>query len=131
MTTPTRVASRHTLSTTSANPNRQKAADSGITWRFRAEFIENVVGNDYHTPSVFAVLCSESPSFLNTHIRTKCRATIRDIRDMVKTRVNQGENGQYKVTVPKGIADALELDGKRLEWTIRSGSKLEAKIVDD
>lgn len=50
---------------------------------------------------------------------------------MVKTRVSQGANGQYKVTVPKGIADALDLDGKRVEWSVVSGSKLEAKIVDD
>ena len=30
---------------------------------------------------------------------------------MPKTRVSQGANGQYKVTVPKGIAEAMDLDG--------------------
>jgi hypothetical protein len=34
---------------------------------------------------------------------------------MTKTRVSQGSNGQYKVTIPKGVADAMDLEGKRLE----------------
>ena len=50
---------------------------------------------------------------------------------MPKTRVNQGANGQYKVTVPKGIAEAMNLDGKRLDWEIKSGSKLEVSIIDE
>lgn len=51
---------------------------------------------------------------------------------MTKTTVNQGENGQYKTTVPSDLGDAFDLDGKRLEW--RQGSarnKLEVVIVDD
>jgi hypothetical protein len=50
---------------------------------------------------------------------------------MAKTRVSQGANGQYKVTIPKGLADAMNLEGKRLEWEVKSGSALEAKIVDE
>jgi len=50
---------------------------------------------------------------------------------MPKTRVSQGSNGQYKVTVPKGVAEAMNLDGKRLEWKVKSGSTLEAKVVDE
>lgn len=47
---------------------------------------------------------------------------------MPKTRVNRGANGQYKVTVPQGLGEALDLDGKRLEWTVKSGTKLELTI---
>lgn len=50
---------------------------------------------------------------------------------MAKTRVSQGANGQYKVTIPKGLAEAMRLDGKRLEWSIKSGKSLEVTIVDE
>ncbi|MBX0322929.1 hypothetical protein EGH21_07800 [Halomicroarcula sp. F13] len=50
---------------------------------------------------------------------------------MPKTRVSQGSNGQYKVTVPKGVAEAMQLDGKRLDWKVKSGSTLEVTIVDE
>jgi hypothetical protein len=51
---------------------------------------------------------------------------------MTKTTVNQGDNGQYKTTIPKDIGDMFELDGKKVEW--RRGSarnKLEVVIVDE
>jgi len=50
---------------------------------------------------------------------------------MTETTVHQGENGQYKVTVPKDIGDMFGLDGATVEW--RRGSarnKLEVVIVD-
>lgn len=50
---------------------------------------------------------------------------------MVKTNVSRGKNGQYKVTVPKGIGEAMNLNGKRFEWEIKSGSRLEVKVVDE
>lgn len=50
---------------------------------------------------------------------------------MPKTRVSQGANGQYKVTVPKGIAEAMDLDGKRLDWKVKSGSTLEVTVSDE
>ena len=50
---------------------------------------------------------------------------------MAKTRVSQGANGQYKVTVPKGLAEAMGLGGKRLEWEVQSASKLEVTVCDE
>ena len=50
---------------------------------------------------------------------------------MSKTRVSQSANGQYKVTVPKGLAEAMELDEKRLDWKVKSGSSLEVTVVDE
>lgn len=47
------------------------------------------------------------------------------------TIVNQGENGQYKVTVPKALGDALNLDGEKVEWDIHSGSALIMRKADD
>lgn len=48
---------------------------------------------------------------------------------MTKTNVNQGKNGQYKVTIPRDLGDGFELDGDALEWRAVSGNKLEATIV--
>lgn len=48
-----------------------------------------------------------------------------------KTTVHQGENGQYKVTIPKALGDAMSLDGVQVEWDIAAGNKLELKKSDD
>jgi hypothetical protein len=50
---------------------------------------------------------------------------------MAKTRVNQGANGQYKVTIPKGVADAMELGGERLVWKVKSATTLEVTVSDE
>lgn len=41
------------------------------------------------------------------------------------------ERTQYRTTVPKGLAEAFLLDGKKLEWEVESGSKLKVTIIDD
>jgi hypothetical protein len=53
------------------------------------------------------------------------------IPETTKTTVHQGENGQYKTTIPKPIADGLKLKDQKVEWRIKSGNKLEAKILDE
>ena len=53
------------------------------------------------------------------------------MRRMVKTTVTKGSNGQYKVTIPKGIADAMELDCQKIKWKVKSGNTLEVTIVDE
>jgi hypothetical protein len=50
---------------------------------------------------------------------------------MSKTTVNLASNGQYRTTVPKDLADALELDGKKLDWRLKSGNTFEVSIVDE
>ena len=43
-----------------------------------------------------------------------------------KTTVNKTSNGQYRTTVPKAIAEARELDGKKLAWfTTTDGFRIE------
>jgi len=79
----------------------------------------------------FSAVCSRNRGFSYSSIKTKFSANISTIRHMVKTRVNQASNGQYRTTVPKGIADALDLKDKRLEWSVKSGNKLEVKIHDE
>lgn len=49
---------------------------------------------------------------------------------MAKTNVSKGANGQYKVTIPKGLAEAMDLDGETLEWKVKSSSALEVRVVD-
>lgn len=48
-----------------------------------------------------------------------------------KSTVNQGSNGQFRTTVPKGLAEGFELDGKKLRWTVESSNALRVEIVDD
>ncbi|WP_224333515.1 hypothetical protein [Haloprofundus halobius] len=48
-----------------------------------------------------------------------------------QTRVSQGKNGQYKVTIPKAFADSLDLDGRTVEWNLASASKLTMEVVED
>ena len=47
-----------------------------------------------------------------------------------KTTVNQGESGQYQVTIPKALGDAMDLDGEKVEWDVHSADALIARRVD-
>ncbi|WP_049909037.1 hypothetical protein [Halorubrum saccharovorum] len=38
---------------------------------------------------------------------------------------------QYRMTVPKGLAESFDLEGKKLNWEVASGNKFELTIVDD
>jgi len=48
-----------------------------------------------------------------------------------KTTVNQNDEGQYQVTVPKALGDALDLAGQKVEWKIDSGSALRMEVSDE
>jgi hypothetical protein len=50
---------------------------------------------------------------------------------VTKTTVSKGTNGQYKVTVPKDLGDGFNLDGKELDWRVKSGTTMEVTIVDE
>ena len=58
---------------------------------------------------------------------------------MAKTKVTkteyEGSDGdqvvQYRTTVPKSLVEAMDLDGKSLDWKVKSGNSLELRIVDD
>lgn len=47
------------------------------------------------------------------------------------TTVSQNSNGQYQVTIPKALADALELADEPVTWSIESGSKLGLEKTDE
>lgn len=47
------------------------------------------------------------------------------------TRVSQNSNGQYQVTVPKAMGDALSLAGEEVEWGIESSTKLSLEKADE
>lgn len=38
---------------------------------------------------------------------------------------------QYRTTVPKGLAESFDLEGKKLNWEVASGNKFELTIVDN
>lgn len=37
---------------------------------------------------------------------------------------------QYKTTIPKGLAEALELGGCKITWTVVSANTLQARVVE-
>lgn len=41
-----------------------------------------------------------------------------------KTTVIQDKDGYYRVRIPKGLGDAMDLAGQKVEWTVDSGSTL-------
>lgn len=41
------------------------------------------------------------------------------------------EQTQFKTTVPKSLAEAMDMGGKKLEWSVKSQNTLEVRIVDD
>jgi len=47
------------------------------------------------------------------------------------TTVSQNDNGQYQVTIPKAMGDALDLAGEEVEWGIESSSKLSLNRIDE
>lgn len=47
------------------------------------------------------------------------------------TTVQQDSNGYYSVRVPKALADAMNLAGAKVEWTIESSGRLSIEKVDD
>ena len=38
---------------------------------------------------------------------------------------------QYRTTVPKGLAESFDLEGKKFDWEVASGNKFELTIVDN
>ena len=41
------------------------------------------------------------------------------------------EQTQYRTTVPKGLAEAFDLGGKRLRWEVESGNTLSVTVVEN
>jgi len=42
--------------------------------------------------------------------------------DKTTTTVSRSSRGQYQTTVPKALAEALDLDGKEISWTLDDGA---------
>lgn len=52
----------------------------------------------------------------------------------VTTTTYTGEDGvereQYRTTIPKGLAEAYNLDDKKLDWSAETGDALRVTVVD-
>jgi hypothetical protein len=46
------------------------------------------------------------------------------------SRSGDREITQYRTTVPKGLAESFDIEGKKLDWEVASGNKFELTIVD-
>lgn len=49
---------------------------------------------------------------------------------MVTTKIIQKKSGQYRVTVPKGVAEAMDLDGAEVEWITKSRNRIELQVTE-
>jgi hypothetical protein len=47
------------------------------------------------------------------------------------TSVYKTQGGSYKVTIPKGVAEGMDLDDEKVRWEIASSNRLEMKVIDD
>lgn len=72
---------------------------------------------------------------INTTVSTKHTMPKTTVNKTTSTTTDQDGNTreiqQYRTTVPKGLAEAFDLDGVRLEWEVASGNKFEVTIVDE
>ena len=50
---------------------------------------------------------------------------------MPTTAINQAGDRHYKTTVPLGFVEGFDLDGKRFEWSVKSGNTFELRVVND
>lgn len=41
------------------------------------------------------------------------------------------EKTQYRTSVPKGLAEAMDLGGKELEWEVQSSGSLRVSVSDE
>lgn len=46
------------------------------------------------------------------------------------TAVSKNRNGQYQTTIPKAIAEGMDLEKADLEWEIESGQSLKVTVAD-
>jgi len=44
-------------------------------------------------------------------------------------KVQKKPNNQYVVTIDKGLADAMDLDGEEIQYEVKSQNRIEMKIV--
>lgn len=47
---------------------------------------------------------------------------------IVMPKIQKKKNGQYVVTVNKGIGDGLDLEGAEADWNIKSRNTLELQV---
>lgn len=47
------------------------------------------------------------------------------------TTVTRNSEGQYQVTIPKALADAMDLADEKVEWDVVSSEKLQMAVKDD
>jgi hypothetical protein len=41
------------------------------------------------------------------------------------------EHTQYKTSVPKSLAEAMDMGGKKLDWSVESKNTLQVRIIND
>jgi hypothetical protein len=50
---------------------------------------------------------------------------------MPTTAISKAGERHYKTTVPLAFVDGFELEGKRFEWSVKSGNTFELRVIDD
>ncbi len=47
------------------------------------------------------------------------------------TKVFKNEQGTYKVVIPKGLGESMNLDGEEVEWQVKSSDTLEMTRAEE
>lgn len=48
-----------------------------------------------------------------------------------KTRVQKKKNGQFVVTIPRGLGESMSLEGERVSWKVVSSKSLKLEVVKE
>ena len=73
----------------------------------------------------------ETPVSLPPSTRLKLILTLPLSMAGNETTVNQSTNSQYRTIVPRALADANDLNGKKLAWFTEPGNAFHVEIVDE
>lgn len=46
------------------------------------------------------------------------------------TAVSKNGNGQFQTTIPKALAEAMDLEQKDLKWEVESGQSLKVTVAE-
>lgn len=50
---------------------------------------------------------------------------------MPTTSISKAGDRHYKTTVPLDFVEGFDLEGKRFEWTVKSGNTFELRVIED
>jgi len=56
---------------------------------------------------------------------------VREVCNEPMTKIFKNEQGTYKVVIPKGLGESMNLDGEEVEWQVKSSDTLEMTRAEE